>query len=785
MDIDKNLSEEFSPEIPEEIPIFNTDNLVVFPFMIVPLTVTEERLIQIVNDAVIKSKIIGVFKTKSDVKDESKVSKFHEIGTASYIFKMFKVPDGSLRVLLHGLSRIKLLEISQDKPYYIGKTEKIDEKETKSMRIEALKRNIIEQFKRIAELSGNIPPEAVIAISNIQEGSKIADFIAANLNFESSDKQEILETLDVEARLIKVSGLLNKEIKLLEIGSKIKEEVKSKFDKSQRDFYLREQLKAIKKELGEDEEKNKDIIELSEKLKKAKLTKEAKEVAEKELDRLSKMHPSSAEYTVSFTYLDWILNLPWKKSTRDNIDLKKAEKILNEDHYGLEEVKERILEFLAVKKLKKGSKGSILCFVGPPGVGKTSLGKSISRALGRKFIRFSLGGIRDEAEIRGHRRTYIGALPGRIIQGMRKVGTNNPVFMLDEIDKIGADFRGDPASALLEVLDPEQNFSFSDHYLEIPFDLSKVMFITTANLLHPIPPALMDRMEVLQLPGYVPEEKIIIAKNYLIPRQIRENGLKEEYIKFTNSGILTIISDYTREAGVRNLEREIANICRKVAKQFLLKGEKYIKIDKNSVSKYLGPKKFFSEIATRKDDIGIATGLAWTQYGGEILFIESIMMKGNKGFILTGKLGDVMKESARAALSYVKSKASELKFDPEILDKSDVHIHIPEGATPKDGPSAGVAIATSLASLLSKKPVKHDVAMTGEITLSGRVLPVGGIREKIVAAKRAGIKTVIIPKENIKDLEKIPNYIRKNLKFEFAEKVEDVWKISLVNGSGI
>ncbi|HEX15728.1 MAG TPA: endopeptidase La, partial [Deltaproteobacteria bacterium] len=598
------------------------------------------------------------------------------------------------------------------------------------------------------------------------------------------EKQEVLETLDLKARLNKVHFILTREVQILELGNKIQSQVKEDIDRAQREYYLREQLKAIKRELGEVDEHTAEIKELKEKIEKAQMPEEARKAAEKELDRLSKMPPASAEYTVARTYLDWLIELPWAKSTEDNLDIANAKKILDEDHYDLEKVKKRILEYLAVRKLKRDMKGPILCFVGPPGVGKTSLGRSIARAMGRKFIRISLGGIRDEAEIRGHRRTYVGALPGRIIQGIKRAGTNNPVFMLDEVDKIGTDFRGDPASALLEVLDPEQNHAFSDHYIDVPFDLSKVMFITTANILDTIPPALRDRMEVLELPGYSDDEKLMIAKRHLIPKQLEEHGLTPDDLEFEDEAILGIIHSYTREAGVRNLEREIAAICRAVAKDVAEGKRGKVVVKKDMLHKFLGPEKYYPEVAERIFTPGIATGLAWTPTGGDIIFIEATKMKGEKGLTLTGQLGDVMKESAQAALSYVRSKAKELGIDEDFYSKTDIHIHVPAGAIPKDGPSAGVAMFVALISLLTDRPVRSDVAMTGEITLRGQILPVGGIKEKVLAGRRAGIKTIILPKRNEKDLEELSDHVKEGLEFKFVQRMDEVVDIALVKDGG-
>jgi ATP-dependent Lon protease len=613
----------------------------------------------------------------------------------------------------------------------------------------------------------------------VQEPGTLADMVASTINATPEEKQKVLELIDVKKRLQEVTRLLNHQVEILELGNKIQSQVKGDMDKSQREYYLRQQLKAIKEELGEKDETQVEIEEYRTKIEEKNLPEEAKKEAERELERLSRMHPSSAEYTVASTYLDWITSLPWHSSTEDNLDIKKARKILDEDHFGLEKPKRRIIEFLAVRKLKPESKGPILCFAGPPGTGKTSLGQSIARALGRKFHRISLGGVRDEAEIRGHRRTYVGALPGRIVQGLRRSESNNPIFMLDEIDKVGSDFRGDPSSALLEVLDPEQNFSFTDHYLDVPFDLSKVMFITTANILDTIPPALRDRMEVLMLHGYTLDEKVKIANRYLIPRQREAHGLKAKQIKFTDGAVKQIIAGYTREAGLRNLEREIANVCRGVASKIAEGKTKSVSIKVEDIHGYLGAIRFTSETKARVTTPGIATGLAWTPTGGELLFIEATAMKGKKGLTLTGQLGDVMKESATAALSFIRSNSKSLGVDEEFFENHDLHIHVPAGAIPKDGPSAGVTMMTAITSLLMNKTINKDLAMTGEITLRGQVLPVGGIKEKVLAAHRAGIKTIILPDWNRKDLEDIPPKVQKDIRFHFVDKMQDVIKIAL------
>lgn len=767
-------------DIPEILPILPLRETVVYPQMLIPLIVGREKSIKLVEDALSGNKLIGMCMQKTPV-EEPTPDDINKIGTVGIIVRSLKFPDNTLRLFVQGLQRIRIVEFIQTEPYFKAKIELIEEKIEKTVEIEGLMRNLLNLFQKMASLIPQFPEELLINAMNIQEPGRLADFIAFNTNLNINEKQEILETIDIKERLQKVTYYLTRELEILEIANKIQNEVKNEIEKSQKEYFLRQQMKAIQKELGEIDPREMEINELRQKLQEAKLPPEAMKEAERELERLSLMPPGSAEYTVTRTYLDWLISLPWAKSTEDNLDIKKAEEVLNEDHYDLEKVKERILEYLAVRKLKSDMKGPILCFVGPPGVGKTSLGKSIARALGRKFVRISLGGIRDEAEIRGHRRTYVGALPGRIIQGMRKAESNNPVFMLDEIDKLGSDFRGDPSAALLEVLDPEQNNAFVDNYLAVPFDLSKVMFIATANVLYTIPPALLDRMEIIELPGYTEYQKLGIAKGFLIPRQLKEHGLEEDKVEFKEEAIKKIIREYTREAGVRNLEREIASIIRKIAKG-IAEGsitEKVI-INSENIPKYLGPEKYSFGMKGEKDEIGVATGLAWTEAGGDILFVEALVVDGRGNLILTGKLGEVMQESAKTALSYVRSKLKDLNVNYEILEKSDIHVHVPSGAIPKDGPSAGVTIATAIASALTKRPVKKDIGMTGEITLRGKVLPVGGIREKVLAAHRAGLTSVIMPKENQKDLEEIPEEVKKDMTFYFVEHADEVLNLALL-----
>lgn len=770
----KDFEELDQVSIPNEIPILPLRDMIVYPSMVSPLIIARTKSVLLIEDSMRSDRIVGLVAQKLSEIEDPEYDNIFKFGTVANVLKMLKFPDGSLRILIQGLVRCRILRFTQREPYIKAKIELLSDIEEPNLELEALTRNITNQFQRMITLVPNLPDELQIAVMNVKEPGKLADLLASNLNLSLNEKQDILDTLNVKDRIEKLTILINRELEVLEMGSKIQTKVQSELGKNQREFYLREQMKAIQSELGEFDERTSEINQLKEKIKEAKMMESAEKEALRELDRLSKMPPGAAEYTVARTYIDWLICLPWSKSTEDNLDISAAEKVLNEDHYDLEKVKERILEYLAVRKLKKDMKGPILCFVGPPGVGKTSLGRSIARALNRKFIRNSLGGVHDEAEIRGHRRTYIGSLPGRIIQGIKNAGSNNPVFMLDEIDKIGQDFRGDPSSALLEVLDPEQNNSFSDHYLDVPFDLSKVLFITTANYIDPIPPALQDRMETIELPGYTEEEKINIAVKYLIPKQRREHGLFAKYISFQKKSIKKIISEYTREAGLRNLEREIASICRKVAKEIAKGNTEKVVITKEKVHEFLGPQKYFPEIAERTNVPGIAVGLAWTPTGGDILFVESSSMKGNKGLTLTGQLGDIMKESAQAALSFIRSKAKKYGLKENFFEKHDIHLHVPVGAIPKDGPSAGITMVASLVSLLTAKPVRNDVAMTGEITLRGKVLPVGGIKEKILAARRAGIKTVIMPKRNEKDLEELAKDVKKDVNFYFVERIDEV-----------
>ncbi len=786
---DSNQEFQIEFKIPDEIPLLPVRDIVIFPYMIIPLFVGRESSIGAVNEALASDRIMLLIAQKDAGTDEPKPHDLYETGTAVMVIRMLKLPDGRVKILVQGLSRAKIAGYVTEKPFYKVKIQKIKEPpepKEKSLRTEALMRNVKEQLEKAISLGKMLPPDLLVIADNLDSPGKLADLAASNLGLKVEEAQQILETVDTEERLKKIGEFLGKEIEVLAMQQKIQSAAQEEMTKTQKEYYLREQLKAIQKELGEIDEKTEEINEFKKKIADAKMPPDVEKEALKQLDRLSKMHPEAAEATTVRTYLEWMVELPWSKSTADNLDIKAAAKVLEDDHYDLEKVKERILEYLAVRKLKEKMKGPILCFVGPPGVGKTSLGRSIARALGRQFVRISLGGMRDEAEIRGHRRTYIGSLPGRIIQGIKQAGSNNPVFMLDEVDKIGADFRGDPAAALLEVLDPEQNYSFSDHYLGVPFDLSNVMFITTANLIDPIPSALKDRMEVINLPGYTEEEKLGIAKKYLMPRQMIEHGINEKHIHISDEAILKIISQYTREAGLRNLEREIATISRKVARDIAEGNGKLHKINAPALHKYLGVRKFLSETEAERNQVGVATGLAWTQAGGEIMHIEVTTMKGRGALTLTGQLGDVMKESAQAAMSYARSRSKNYGLKEDFYQKIDVHIHVPAGAIPKDGPSAGITMAAALISRLTGIPVRKDIAMTGEITLTGRVLPIGGLKEKSLAAKRAGIKTVIIPNDNDKDLEEIPANIRKEMKFIPAKGMDDVIKNALLfkNGRG-
>jgi ATP-dependent Lon protease len=771
--------------IPRQLPILLLSDVVVFPHMVAPLLASSPSSVHLIDDVVAGDRLIGVTLQKDPDQEHPQLEHLYEFGCVARVNRMLKFPDESVRVLIQGMKRIRIVRSQSETPYLIAQIEPLDDQFTPGIELAALARNAVNQFQEIIDLSPSLPEELKVATINIEDPGKLADVVAANLNLSLEEKQRLLATVDVRVRLDMLGALLNRELEVLHLGSEIQTKVSKALSKSQREYFLREQLKAIQKELGESSEHGEEVRELRDKIDKARMPSEVKKVAINEVERLETMPAAAAEYTVARTYLDWLIAMPWSKSTEDKLDVARARRILDEDHYDLQQVKKRILEYLSVLKLKSTNgetvvgKGPILCFVGPPGVGKTSLGRSIARALGRKFIRISLGGVRDEAEIRGHRRTYIGALPGRILQWLRRAESNNPVFMLDEIDKVGADFRGDPSAALLEVLDPQQNHNFSDHYLEVPFDLSRVMFITTANLLEPIPPALRDRMEVITLPGYTEEEKIHIATTYLIPRQLDEHGLKEEQLRISRDALASIIRDYTREAGVRNLEREIAMLCRRTARRIVEGRAKSIMVAAKNLKNFLGPSEFFHDMAERTTEPGVAIGLAWTATGGDILFVEATQMPGKGNLILTGSLGDVMRESAQAALSYVRSHARQLGVEPESFEKSDIHVHVPAGAIPKDGPSAGVTMAVALASLLMHRPAKSAAAMTGEITLRGKILPVGGIKEKVLAAARSGVEIVILPDQNRKDLTDVPAEIRKKLKFRFVKTIAKALRAAL------
>jgi len=766
-------------KLPDVMGILPIRNTVAYPGTVTPLAIGRQRSKALLADVKPNESIIGLVTQHNPKTDRPDFDDIYSVGTVASILKVIKMPQGLTHVVVHGIARFRIKKPIVIEPYLKARVQLLDVKARMTKKLRALIVSVRQTANRVIALSPNVPEEASVLLENIENPSALADFLAANLSLEIAEKQGLLEELDAAKRLEKISVALTNQLEVLELSHKIQGRVRESVEKNQREYFLQEQLKAIQSELGKGDLRTEELKEISENIKKAKMPEKVQAEALRELDRLGKIPPASPEYSVIRTYLDWVCELPWSIQTEDRLDINQAQRILNRDHYDLRNVKKRILEFLAVRKLNPTGKSPILCFVGPPGVGKTSLGQSIARAMGRKFIRISLGGIRDEADIRGHRRTYIGALPGRILQELRKAASKNPVFMLDELDKIGADFRGDPASALLEVLDPEQNFSFTDHYLDQPFNLSSVMFIGTANYTEPVPPALRDRMEVIELPGYTENEKLNIAKKYLIPRQLKEHGLSKNRLSIKDEATLAIIHDYTREAGVRNLERSIAAICRAVATKIAKAKKRRATIGKNDLAKILGPRQFESELALRTGIPGVATGLAFTPVGGELLFIESASMPGKGGLMLTGHIGDVMKESAQAAFSIVKANAGKLKIDGERFKKLDYHIHVPAGAIPKDGPSAGVAMFTSLVSLLLGKATRPEVAMTGEITLRGLVLPVGGLKEKILAAKQAGIKTVILPARNKKDIPEVPTEAKKGLKFEFVKNTTDALKIAL------
>ena len=768
------------------LPLIPLRGLTVFPYMVLHFDVGRERSINALEEAMVSDQMIFLSSQKEAETSSPSAEDVYEVGTISRIKQMLKLPGDNIRVLVEGITRGRVKKFVQEIPYFMVEVEEwseLDEdREFIDPETEALMRSVIDAFEKYIEVSNKISPEIFMTITEIEQPGRLADSIASNIILKPNQKQDVLEAFDPMDRLEVLYRFLLEEIEILEIEKKINTRVKKQINKVQKEYYLREQLRAIQKELGEDEGVIEEISSYKKQLKKIKFPKDIHQKIEREIDRLAKLPASSAETGVIRNYIDWVLNLPWNKETKDRLDLKRSSDILEEDHHGLDKVKERILEYLAIRQLSKSMKGPILCLVGPPGVGKTSIAKSVARSLDRKFVRMSLGGMRDEAEIRGHRRTYIGAIPGRIISSIRQSGTRNPVFLLDEIDKLANDFRGDPASALLEVLDPEQNNDFTDHFLEIPYNLSKVMFITTANTLDTIPRPLLDRMEVIRIPGYTEDEKLAIAEKYLLPKQIKDHGLKPENLKISESALREIINSYTRESGVRNLERQIANICRKVVRRIVEENIKFVRINPGNLKKYLGTPQFRYEMAALKDEIGIARGLAWTVVGGDTISIEVTPMKGTGKLELTGRLGDVMKESARAGISYIRSRVELFGIDPDFHSNQDLHIHIPEGGTPKDGPSAGITMATAVISALANIPVRKDVAMTGEITLRGRVLPIGGVKEKVLAAKRAGIKKVLLPKDNEKDMDEIPENIRKKMEFVFVDHMDEVLEHALVQG---
>ncbi|HEY9161180.1 MAG TPA: endopeptidase La [Desulfomonilia bacterium] len=777
-------------EIPGNVPLLPVRDVVIYPYMILPLFVGRGLSIKAVDEALNKDRFIFLVAQKDSSVEEPEPEQIYTMGTIAMVIRMLKLPDGRVKILVQGVAKARIKNfIKDDRGFYTVDIERIEEPEIKefTVEIEALMRSVKEQSERILQLRGIVSPDALSILEAIDDPGRLADLVASNLRLKVDESQNVLEIVDPIERLKHVNSLLTKEMELTEVQARIQNQAKDEMNKTQREYFLREQMRQIQNELGEVDDKGKEVDEYRQKIDKAKMPEEVAKEATKQLDRLKMMHHDSAEANIIRTYLDWMVELPWSISTDDKLNIKEADKVLEEDHYGLEKVKQRILEYLAVRKLNPDKKGAILCFVGPPGVGKTSLGRSIARSIGRNFYRLSIGGVRDEAEIRGHRRTYIGALPGRIIQGIKHTGSNNPVFMIDEVDKIGQDFRGDPSSALLEVLDPEQNFSFQDHYLNVPFDLSKVMFITTANLIDPIPGPLRDRMEIIELPGYTDHEKLQIAKRYLVPRQIKENGMVEADIDFSDDSILDIINHYTKEAGVRNLEREIGSICRKIARDIAekeSKRKKKYRVTAKNVHNYLGVQKFLPEQERTEHEVGVSTGLAWTQFGGEILYIEVSVVQSQDGkgggLVLTGHLGDVMKESAQAGISYIRSRAEQLGISPSFNKEKDVHIHVPAGGIPKDGPSAGITMAVATISALTNRAVRKDIAMTGEITLRGKVLPIGGLKEKALAAHRNKIFDIIIPKDNEKDLEDIPTEVRKKINFHPVSNMDEVLELVFV-----
>ncbi|MFP4347852.1 MAG: endopeptidase La [Thermodesulfobacteriota bacterium] len=772
--------EDIEGEIPEKIPLMPVRDVVIFTDMLLPLFVGRKKSVRAVEEAVAKDSFLMLVTQKDPSVENPNPDDIYRVGTVGRVLRMLKLPDGRLKALIQGVAKARVVDYVRKRSWYRVKIEILDDEsaEPADLETEALMRNVREFSEKILALRGEMSGDVSAILESIDEPGRLADLVASNLKLKIDESQMVLETIDPVERLKRVNDLLSREVELSAMQAKIQSEVKDEISKSQRDYFLREQVRAIHRELGELDERTAEIDEYKKKIKKARMSKEAREEADKQLKRLEQMHPDSAEASIVRTYLDWLVELPWQKGTKDDLDIANAKKVLDRDHYGLDKVKDRILEYLSVRKLNPDMKGPILCFVGPPGVGKTSLGRAIAKAMKRKFFRISLGGVRDEAEIRGHRRTYVGALPGRIIQGLKHCGTNNPVFMMDEIDKLGSDFRGDPSSALLEALDPEQNFSFSDHYLNISYDLSKVMFILTANMTDTIPSALLDRMEVLRLSGYTEEEKRKIAQMHLLPRQIKENGLKPKNLSLSEGALDQMITEYTSEAGVRNLEREIGSVCRKVARQIAEDKKGPFTITRNNLQKYLGVPKYFPEMDQDESQVGLATGLAWTEVGGEVLYIEASLFSGKGDLIITGQLGEIMQESARAAVSYTRGNLPAFDVDENYFENLDIHIHVPAGAIPKDGPSAGIAMATALISLVTRKPVNKYVAMTGEITLRGRVLPIGGLKEKALGALRGGVKTVIIPEKNKKDLSEIPANIKRKIKFIPVKHMDEVLPVA-------
>ncbi|GBC95288.1 Lon protease 1 [bacterium HR16] len=772
--------------IPTQLPLVPVRDQVYFPQMVFPLFVGRERSVRALEEAMEGDRLIALAAQKEVITEEPEPEDIYDVGIVAEVLQVLRMPDGTLRLMLQGVDRIRITRYVQTEPFILVAVEPLHSEKQHDLEIEALMGIVVSLFEQLVNAGKNIPPEVLLSVSNQSDPERIINTVTPYLPVRVEEKQQILEMSSVRERLERLVVIMRKEIEILELQKTIRSRVEKEMGDTQREFFLREQLKVIQQELGERDERASEVEEFRQKILAAGMPEEVQERAFKELERLEKMPFAAPEGVVVRNYLDWLVSLPWSAVTEDNLDIAAAAQVLDEDHYGLQKVKERILEFLAVRKLAGSAmKGPILCFVGPPGVGKTSIGRSIARALGRKFVRVSLGGVRDEAEIRGHRRTYVGALPGRIIQGIRQAGSRNPVFMLDEIDKLGMDFRGDPSSALLEALDPEQNYAFSDHYLEVPFNLREVMFITTANLLDPIPPALRDRMEVIVFPGYTEDEKMNIAKGFLVPKQLKEHGLSPEQCQFTDAAIQLILREYTREAGVRNLEREIASVCRKVARAVAEGQSESKKVMPEDIPTYLGARKYHYGTAEEKDEVGAATGLVVTQFGGDIVSIEVSVLPATKGqLLLTGQLGEVMKESAQAALTYIRSRAAQLQIDPEFTRNADIHIHVPEGAVPKDGPSAGITIATALASAFTGRPVRRDVAMTGEITLRGRILPIGGVKEKVLAAHRAGIRVVILPEENRRDMDEIPQQVLNDIEFRFVRHMDEVLQIALVDTQG-